>query len=279
LNGLFNTQGQDLLSSSMGFTIYDTDGRSFEINEHPDQAAKMVYTNVFYNQQQNNSSVQPNLISGEFVNRKDLIPNELHPEARAYNYDLDYLDLRETTYLITDTGNTNWYGNDYYGVIILMKQKLKDKDYINSVNIYGKFYPTSGQTSSSTSNITVEDLGKLNLRYEDGKYKLKSEFNCRCSVLSGANSNTYTWGSWESDKCEEDIINSSELSKSLILKYKKNNDYDITLKDLKITRAGIMKRDTSVADDYLVINQNYYVYFPYFNASRNRIKICKNKYV
>lgn len=262
----------------MGFTIYDTDGAGHEINNHPDQAAKMVYTNVFYNQQQDTYYSQTNLISGEFLNRNDLIPNELYPEARVYNYDLDYLDLRETTYLITDTGNTNWYSNDYYGVILFMKQKLKDKDYINSVNIFGKFYPTSGQTSSSSNNIIVEDLGKLNLRYEDGKYKLKSEFNCRCSSLSGA-STSFTWGSWESEECEEDIINSSELSKSLILKYKKNNEYDITLKDLKITRAGIMKRNTSVADDYLVYNQNYYVYFPYFNASRNRIKICKNIYV
>lgn len=163
------------------------------------------------------------------------------------------------------------------GVIIFMKQKLKDKDYINSVNIYGNFYPTSGQTSSSTSKITVENLGKLNLRYEDGKYKLKSEFNCRCS-LSGVNT-TFTWGSWESEECEEDVINNSELSKSLILKYKKNNEYDIDLKDLKITRAGIMKKSTSVADDYIVYNRNYYVYFPYFNASRNRIKICKNRNV
>ena len=126
-------------------------------------------------------------------------------------------------------------------------------------------------------NIIAEDLGRLNLTYVDGKYKLKPEFNCRCS-LTGTNT-TFTWGYWESEECEEDIINNSELSKSLILQYKKNNEYDITLKDLKLTRAEIMKKSSSVSGDYLVYNRNYYVYFPYFNASRNRIKICKKRNV
>jgi hypothetical protein len=263
----------------VGFSIYDTYGHESEINDNPSQAAKMVYTNVFYNQLQDSYYTQTDLISGEFLSRNDFITNERYKIADVYNYDLEYLDLRETTYLITDTGNTNWYGNDSNGVILFIKQKLKDKDYINSVNIWGKFYPTSGQTSSSTSNITVEDLGKLNLRYEDGKYKLKSEFNCRCSVLSGANSNTYTWGSWESEECEEDSINNSDPSKSLILKYKKKNDYDIALKDLMVMKPEIMKRYSYTSGDCLPYNRNYFVYFPYFNASRNRIKICKKRCV
>lgn len=236
----------------------------------------MVYTNVFYNQLQDSYYTQTDLISGEFLNSKDFKTTS-YPNAFVHNYDLDYLDLRETTYLITDTGNTNWYGNDNNGVIIFIKQKLKDKDYINSVNIWGKFYPTSGQTSSSSQRIIVEDLGKLNLRYEDGKYKLKSEFNCRCS-LSGTNT-TFTWGSWESEECEKDIINNSDPSNGLILKYKKNNDYDVDLKDLMVMKPEIMKRYSYTPGDCLPYNRNYYVYFPYLNASRNRIKICKNNNV
>jgi hypothetical protein len=102
---------------------------------------------------------------------------------------------------------------------------------------------------------------------------LKPEFNVRCST--DKITETFTWGYWESEECEENIINSSELSKSLILKYKKNNDYDIVLKDLKLNRASIMKRNSYTSGDYLVYNRNYNIYFPYLNASRNRIKICK----
>jgi len=118
----------------VGFSIYDTDGHEWSINDYPDQAAKMVYTNVFYNQLQDTYYSQTNLISGEFLNSKDFITTR-YPSAYIHNYDLDYLDLRETTYLITNLENTNWYHSDSNGVIILMKQKLKDKDYINSVNI------------------------------------------------------------------------------------------------------------------------------------------------
>lgn len=125
MNGLFNTNGQDITSSAVGFTIYDTDGYTYEINRNPLEAAKMVYTNVFYNPQQDTYYSQTNLISGEFLNRKDLTPTESYPEAFVYNYDFDYLDLRETTYLITDVGNTNWYGNDYNRCYYIHETKVK----------------------------------------------------------------------------------------------------------------------------------------------------------
>jgi hypothetical protein len=275
LNGLFDTQGKDLLNISVGFTIWDSYYNTDVINNYPDKAAKMVYTNVFYNQQQDSYYTQTDLISGQFLSFKDLNANETYQDAFVYNYDLDYLDLRQDVYIITSTENTNWYGNDNNGVILLMKQKLKDKDYINSVYVEGKFYPTSGQTSSSTSNITVEDLGKLTLSYKNGKYVLKPEFNCRCS-LSGVNT-TFTWGYWESAECGEDIFKTYEVSNSLTLTYKKNNDYDILLKNLMIMKPGIMKRYSYNPGDYLPYNRIYYLYFPYLNGSRNRIKICKKR--
>jgi hypothetical protein len=131
LNGLFNTNGQDITSSAVGFTIYDTYGNTYNIERYPSEAAKMVYTNVFYD---GYYYAGTDLISGVFLPRTVFTKNESYPEAFIYNNDLDYLDVRETTYVVTNVENTNWYNNDYNGVIILMKQKLKDKDYINSIN-------------------------------------------------------------------------------------------------------------------------------------------------